>query len=157
MPMMKMVAIVTVMNAATTGPGIARITASALGRNASAMTTAPKATPMRRELIPVSSTIDVPIGRNPSGIVPARPDSRLPAPSAATAPCTARKSIARGGRQDTRWMAREPLIVWIVQTTPMNRNAGSSPQKAGPKSRARPGHSIPGKPIQEASATRPVS
>ena len=41
---------------------------------------------MRRELTPVISTIDAPVGRKPSGIVPARPDRRLPAASLATAP-----------------------------------------------------------------------
>ena len=111
MPMMKIVAMVTVTNAVMTGPGIARITASALGTNASTISTAPSASPMRRELIPVISTIDAPVGRKPSGIVPARPDSRLPTPSAATAPCTARKSTARLSAHDTRWMATAPLMV----------------------------------------------
>ena len=86
MPMTKIDAIVMVMKAAATGPGIARITASAFGRRARAIIATPSATPMRRELTPVISTIDAPVGRKPSGIVPARPDRRLPAASAATAP-----------------------------------------------------------------------
>ena len=154
---MKMVAIMMVMNVAVTGPGIARTTARAFGRNASATNTAPDATPMVRAAMPVSSTIDVPVGRIPTGMVPASADSRLPVESVATAPCTARKSTALGLPHDTRCTPTAPLTVWMVQTTVMNRNAGSSAQKAAPNSRSMPGHTGLGKPIQGALATRPVS
>ena len=66
---------------------------------------------MDREAIPVISASDVPVGRFPSGIVPESADSRLPAESAATAPCTARKSTALDIGQDTCWIATDPLIV----------------------------------------------
>ena len=156
-PMMKMVAIMIVMKVAVTGPGIARTTASALGRQAMAINAAPSAEPMMREPMPVISTIDVPVGRNPSGIVPASPDSRLPVASAVTAPCTARKSIALGFGQDTRCTATDPLMVWMVQTTAMNRNPGSSAQKATPKSRSTPDQAASGSPTQGAFLMRSKS
>ena len=112
---------------------------------------------MRRELTPVISTMDAPVGRNPSGIVPARPDSRLPTPSAATAPCTERKSTARLSGQDTRWIATAPPMVCIVQTRATNTNAGSRAQKSGVKRRSRAAHAGLGVPIQGARETRSKS
>ena len=154
---MKMVAIMIVMNVPVTGPGMASTTARAFGRHASATNSAPEAMPMVRAPIPVIAAIDVPVGRIPTGIVPASADSRLPVESDATAPWTARKSITLGLFQNTRWIPTAPLMVWIVQTTAMNRNAGSSVQKAAPKSRSIPGHAELGKPIHGAAATHPVS
>ena len=154
--MMKMVAIVMVMNAAVTGPGIARTTASAFGRNAIPMNTTPSATPMRREASPVISTMDVPVGRNPSGIVPETADTRFPAASAATAPWTARKSTALGsgpGHPLDRDRPADGLDGADEADEEERRQQG--PEGGPPKSRSRPGHSAAGKPIHEASAMRP--
>ena len=65
------------------------------------------------------------------GTVAANPESRLPKPSAATAPCTRRKSMARGLRQDTRWMAMESPTVSMAPISVTKMNAGSSAQNAG--------------------------
>ena len=91
------------------------------------------------------------------GTVPAMPDSRLPAPSADTAPCTARKSTARGRRQDTRWMAAPSPIVSMAPTSVTNTNAGRSAQKTGPKLRSKPGQPADGTPIHAAPATDATS
>ena len=77
--------------------------------------------------------------------------------SVATAPCTSRKSTARGPRQETRWAAAALLIVRMAPMVAASRNPGRSDQKAGPKPRSRPGHSTRGRPAHEASATRAVS
>ena len=69
---------------------MASTAASTLGRNAMAMNDAPMATPTRRAATPVSSTSEMLLEYVVLGTVPSRPDSRLPVPSAATAPCTAR-------------------------------------------------------------------
>ena len=73
-----------------TGLGIARIMASTLGRNASATRTPPAASPTRRAATPVSSTVGTLTPMVCVGMMPVRPDSSLPMPSAATAPSTAR-------------------------------------------------------------------
>ena len=59
----------------------------------------------------MSSVTDAPTVVPVLGVVPARPESRLPTPSTVIAPCTARKSTARGRRQETRWIATAPLMV----------------------------------------------
>ena len=46
--------------------------------------------PTRREATPVSSVTEMLLEYVVFGTVPAMPESRLPSPSAATAPCTAR-------------------------------------------------------------------
>ena len=91
------------------------------------------------------------------GTVPAAPHIRLPMPSTFTDPCTARKSRARPRRHDTRWTATELLMVRMVLIAATSRNAGTSAQNAGPKSRSSPGQSAPGRPIQGAAATRSKS
>ena len=73
-----------------TGLGIARIMASALGRNASAISTPPAAIPTLRAATPVSSIVGALTAMVWVGTIAARPDSSLPIPSAATAPSTAR-------------------------------------------------------------------
>ena len=78
-------------------------------------------------------------------------------PSAATAPCTARKSTARGLRQDTRWMATASPIVSIAPTSVTKTKAGSNDQKMGPNSRSRPGQEPSGRPTHAALATRSTS
>ena len=91
------------------------------------------------------------------GTVPATPESRLPIPSAATAPCTARKSTARGLRHETRWMAMESPIVSTAPIRVTKMKAGRSAQNRGVKSRSNPGQPSEGTPIQDAAATRPAS
>ena len=91
------------------------------------------------------------------GTVPATPESRLPIPSAATAPCTARKSTARGLRHETRWMAMESPIVSIAPIWVTKTKAGRSAQNKGSKSRSSPGQPWEGAPIQGAALTRPAS
>ena len=71
---------------AATGLGIARIAPSALGKHARMRKTMPAAIPTVRVPTPVSSVIDTLVEYVVFGIVPAHPDSRLPTPSAATAP-----------------------------------------------------------------------
>ena len=87
------------------------------------------------------------------GTVPARPETRLPMPSTATAPCTARKSTARGRRHDVRWAAMELLMVRMEPISATSRNAGRSAQNAGPKSKASPGHWPLGRPTHDDAAT----
>ena len=48
-------------------------------------------------------------------------------------------------------------MVWMVQTTAMNRNAGSSAQKAIPKSRSTPDQATVGSPTQGAFLMRSKS
>ena len=78
-------------------------------------------------------------------------------PSAATAPCTARKSAARGLRHETLWMAMESPIVSMAPTRVTNTKAGSSAQKVGPNPRSNPGQPPTGTPTHAASATRSTS
>ena len=54
-------------------------------------------------------------------------------------------------------MAMESPTVSMAPTRVTRTNAGSSVQKAGPKSRSNPGHPPSGNPIHAASATRPKS
>ena len=91
------------------------------------------------------------------GTVPASPDSRLPAPSAATAPCTARKSTARGLRQAICWIAMESPIVSVAPIRVTKTKAGRSPQNAGPNPRSKPGQPPDGMPTQEAASTLSMS
>ena len=67
------------------------------------------------------------------GTVPARPESRLPTPSAATPPCTSRKFVARGLRQETACTALESPMVSMAPISVTKMNAGSSAQNVGPK------------------------
>ena len=62
-------------------------------------------------------------------MVPAMPASRLATPSAATAPCTARESTARGRRHDTRWMATAAVTVWTAPMRATNRKARKKPDE----------------------------
>ena len=89
------------------------------------------------------------------GAVPAMPESRLPVPSARPAPCTTRKSTARGLRHETRWMAMESPIVSIAPIWVTNTKAGRSAQNAGAKSKSNPGQPWEGAPIQGASIHPP--
>ena len=60
--------------------------ARAFGRNATTTKMSPIATPTERAATPVSSTTEMPEAYVVLGSVPARPDSRLPRPSADSAP-----------------------------------------------------------------------
>ncbi len=91
------------------------------------------------------------------GTVAAMPESRFPSPSAATAPCTARKSTARGFRHDTRWMATLSPMVSMAPIRVTKMNAGRRDQNVTSKLRSRPGQSPAGSPIQPASAMSRVS
>ena len=91
------------------------------------------------------------------GTVAARPESRLPTPSAATAPCTTRKSVARGVRRETRWMATLSPMVSMAPIRVTNTKPGSRDQKATPKWRSNPGQAPAGSPTQPASVTLCVS
>ena len=91
------------------------------------------------------------------GSVPIRPDRRLPSPSAASAPWMDWKSMARGRRQEMRWMAMQSPMVSMAPTNVSRTNAGSRLQKSGPRLRSRPGQARAGPPTQDASRTRPVS
>ena len=90
MPRTKSMASSTVTYAAATELGIASIRASSFGRNASVIRRAPPAIPTRRAATPVSSTTGTLIPMVWVGMIPAKPASSLPMPSAATAPSTAR-------------------------------------------------------------------
>ena len=90
MPRTKLIASTTVRYAAATGPGIARTRASSLGSSASAISRPPAATPAARAATPVSSMAGTFTPMVCVGMMSATPDSSLPTPSAATAPCTAR-------------------------------------------------------------------
>ena len=82
--------------------GMASGSAVSLGMNASSARTMPMYTPTFREATPVISARGMLEEYVVLGTVPATPESRLPTPSAATAPCTVRKSTARSFRQETR-------------------------------------------------------
>ena len=154
MPRTRLRASSTVTKATATGAGMARSRASALGRNARPSITAPAAIPTRRAPTPVSSTAGILTALVWVGMVPAMPASRLATPSAATAPCTARESTARGRRHDTRWMATAAVTVWTAPMRATNRKAGRSPTNAGPSSDSMPGHATGGRPTHGAAATR---
>ena len=156
-PTANSVAMTMAMDADTTAAGMARMTASALGRKARTRKTNPAATPMPRAAAPVTSTAATAGAWGVLGMVPARPASRFPVPSAATARCTARKSIARDRRHATRWAATATATDLVEPTRATKRNAGSSVQNGGPKPRSSPGGRTDGMPIQAASATRPMS
>ena len=87
-----------------------------IGRNAIPMNPAPSATPMRREPRPVTSTMDVPCGRSPSGIAVI---GSAPAPSAPARQTPAASSPAAAGPRAPRVRSsatlREPSR---VSTTP---------------------------------------
>ena len=117
----------------------------------------PMHTPTRRAATPVSSTSGALDGRVPHGIVPAMPHSRLPKPTAATAPWTERRSVARRLRHETRCTATAWLRVPVVPTRITNRNPGRRDQKAGPNVRSTPGQALVGKPIQGAARIRSTS
>ena len=90
MPRTKIRANRTNRKAAYTGPGTARTTPSALGRNASTVINAPAATPTPRAATPVSSIVGTLTVVVWVGMIPAAPHNSLLIPSAATAPCTTR-------------------------------------------------------------------
>ena len=85
------------------------------------------------------------------------PDRRLPTPSAATAPWTARKSVARRLRQDTRWIAIPSPMVSMAPTSVTKTKAGSIVQNSGLSLRSNPGQPAAGTPNQSASPTMLVS
>ena len=114
-------------------------TAASFGTKAIAAKSSPTQTPTARAATPVSSTIEMLEAYVVLGTVPARPDSRLPTPSANIAPCMDRKSMARGLRQDTRWTAMPSPSVSIAPTSVTSTNAGRRAQNAGPKPRSSPG------------------
>ena len=114
-------------------------TARSFGMNAATKRMSPTQTPTERAATPVSSTIEIPVAYVVFGSVPARPDNRLPRPSAEIAPWIDRKSMARGRRHDTRWMATPSPSVSIAPTRVTSTNAGSKAQNSGPKPRSRPG------------------
>ena len=96
-------------------------------------------------------------GRSVLGSVPAIPENRLPAPSALSAPCTTRKSVARGVRLETCWIAMPSPMVSTAPTMVTTANAGRSAQKSVSKDRSNPGQSDTGKPTQRAADTALVS
>ena len=86
------------------------------------------------------------------GSVPIRPDSRFPTPSAFRAPWTTRKSVARGVRCKTLWIAAPSPTVSIAPTSVTTTNAGSSAQNSTPGVTSIPGHDPIGTPTQGASS-----
>ena len=127
------------------------------GRNASTTKMIPTQTPTTRAATPVSSAMEMLIAYVLLGTVPARPERRLPRPSANRAPCTERKSMARGLRHETRWTAMVSPRVSMAPTSVTNTNAGRSAQKAGPKPRSNPTCAKGGRPTHAASTTLAVS
>ncbi len=85
------------------------------------------------------------------------PESRFPMPSALRAPCTTRKSVARGVRLETRWMATPSPMVSMAPTKVTTTNAGSNAQNFSSGVRSSPGHEPKGTPTQGASNTGPTS
>ena len=157
MPTTKKMDMTTAIEAATTASGTARITATSLGTQASRISASPAAMPTLRVATPVVSIAATGVGCRVFGIAPARPARTFPTPSAATAPCTARKSTARGRRHDTRWVATATPTDLVAPTSAMNRKAGRSAQNAGPKPSSSPEGRPVGNPIQAASATSAIS
>ena len=72
-------------------------------------------------------------------------------PSAFSAPCTTRKSVARGLRRDTRWIATASPSVSTAPTSVTTTNAGSSAQNSAPGVTSSPGQDAKGAPNQGAS------
>ena len=101
-PCTKSIPMRTVMYAAATGAGIAINKAVNFGRNATDRKMTPITTPTRRAPMPMTSAREMLVEYVVLGSVPVMPDSRLPTPSALSAPCTTRKSVARGLRWETR-------------------------------------------------------
>jgi len=97
MPTTKSVHRVTMITAATTASGMPTITATSLGKQARAIRASPANKPTLRDATPVVSIVAIGVGWSVLGSPPARLARMLPPPSAATAPCTERKSTARGG------------------------------------------------------------
>ena len=64
-------------------------------------------------------------------------------PSTVIAPCTARKSTARGRRQDTRWMATAPLTVRMVAITPPPAGTTAGAPRTTVRSRGRSPATLP--------------
>ena len=91
------------------------------------------------------------------GSVPDSPESRLPMPSALSAPCTTLKSVACGLRRDTRCIATASPMVSIAPTIVTTTNAGSSAQKAASGWKSKPGQSPIGTPNHAASPTTLMS
>ena len=58
--------------------------------------------------------------------------------------------MARGFRQETRWIAIASPRVSMAPTSVTSTKAGSSAQKVGPKPRSKPGQANSGSPTQEA-------
>ena len=86
-----------------TGPGTASSMAVSLGRNASANRMPPMTYPTVRAATPVRLMRDTLDGRyTMTGGVAAIPESRIPTPLALSAPCTRRKSVACGLRDEAR-------------------------------------------------------
>ena len=127
-----------------------------LGRNAIAMSIPPMQYPTLRAALPVIWTKEGVPGLMTFGTAPATPANRLATPAPERAPCTSRKSIARGSRHETRCRAMEAPFTWMDMTTPRNRNAGRCVQKATPKSNPSPGQSV-GTPTQDAWTTASAS
>ena len=75
----------------------------------------------------------------------------MPTPSAFSAPCTTRKSVARGLRRETCWMAMPSPTVSIAPTIVTIMKAGRSAQNSTPGVRFKPGHERNGTPTQGAS------
>ena len=100
-PTTNRMAMMTMTYVESTAPGRARTSAVNLGRKAKMTRAAPTARPTRRALTLViwaNETVDE---RVACRSVPPRAASRFAAASAATAPCTERKSVARCVRHDT--------------------------------------------------------
>ena len=89
-----------------------------------------------------------------TGGVTAIPDSRMPTPLALSAPCTRRKSVARGLRAEACWMTAPSLLVLMAATTDTMANTGSSAQNRASGVRSIPGQAArPGRSNQDASTT----
>ncbi len=86
------------------------------------------------------------------GSVPETPESRFPTPSALRAPCTTRKSVARGLRWETRWMATPSPMVSMARTRVTTTKAGSSAQNSTPGVTSNPGHDPRATPTHGASS-----
>ena len=78
-------------------------------------------------------------------------------PLAPMVPCTDRKSVARGCRQETCWMLIEPPMVLTVSMATTSTKTGSNAQNDEPNVRSNPGQPRAGSPNQGAAATRAVS
>ncbi len=117
------------------------------------MISAPVAIATYREAQLVCCAKATPRGLAVSGMIAARPDTTCAAPVATAAPCTRRKSIARGVRHETRCVERAMELSFRTVTVERNRNAGRSAQKGRPKLSPRPGQPSTGSPAMGASLT----